>query len=143
MASLSPPQRPISWLECALLALAMVTGCLGWTEYAVRTNGLCSYLAPLMAVYLVAMLKLTAMPAHRNRLYLTVCALTVTILVSLWLMASWRVGIMLGLSPWHAIWAMRPYLAWTITTAFFSPSDSIRILAAYGLALACNWQAIR
>lgn len=101
-----------TWL---LPLLAMIAGALGmdavWVAIAVSSGAPCSWLAPLAALDMALLLRLTGAPAGPGRVLAAVLGTAITVALAQWLTVATQMGIALGLEPLSSALRLGPSLA--------------------------------
>jgi glucan phosphoethanolaminetransferase (alkaline phosphatase superfamily) len=112
---LPPSDRPRSPRQWLLPLLALAIGVLGmtaaWLALAVALQGPHGWLAPLAALDMALMLRLSAAPAGRVRAALAVLGTVAAIAVSYWMICATLMANLMGLSPLESALRMGPVLA--------------------------------
>lgn len=136
---MQPTQRTPPRLPWLLPALALGVGVLGmtaaWLALALYFRSPCGWLAPLAAVDMALMLRLSAAPPGPGRGLLAVLGTAVAIVASYWMIAAGQMALLLGLTPWDSAGRLGPVLAGELTRHATSGWD----LAAAILALVLAW----
>lgn len=109
----SPPSRsPRRWL---LPLLALCIGILGmtaaWLALSMYLRSPCGWLAPVAALDMALMLRLSAAPAGRTRAALALLGTMAAIALSYWMIASTQMAQLLGLTPLESAQRLGPVLA--------------------------------
>ncbi len=109
----SPPSRsPRRWL---LPLLALCIGILGmtaaWLALSMYLRSPCGWLAPVAALDMALMLRLSAAPAGRTRAALALLSTMAAIALSYWMIASTQMAQLLGLTPLESAQRLGPVLA--------------------------------
>lgn len=109
----SPPSRsPRRWL---LPLLALCIGILGmtaaWLALSMYLRSPCGWLAPVAALDMALMLRLSAAPAGRTRAALGLLGTMAAIALSYWMIASTQMAQLLGLTPLESAQRLGPVLA--------------------------------
>ena len=140
---MTPPDRPHSLRTWLLPLLALCVGVLGmtaaWLALSMFLRSPCGWLAPVAALDMALMLRLSAAPAGRARAALAVLGTVTAIAISYWMMAATQMGHLLGLSPLESAQRLGPVLAGELVRHMTSGWDIG--LAAVSLALA--WRFAR
>lgn len=133
-----PSDRPSSPSQWLLPALALSVGVLGmtaaWLALSMFLRSPCGWLAPLAALDMALMLRLSAAPAGRLRAALAVIGTATAIAISYWMMAATQMGQLLGLSPLESAQRLGPVLAGELVRHMTSGWDIA--FAAFALVLA-------
>lgn len=135
-----PSDRPSSHRQWLLPLLALCIGVLGmtaaWLALAMALGSACGWLAPLAALDMVLMLRLSAAPAGPLRAALAVLGTVAAIVTSYWMIAAAQMGQLLGLSPLESAQRLGPVLAGELTRHGTSHWD----IAFAALALVLAWR---
>lgn len=106
----------------------------GWLALAMFLGSPCGWMAPLVALDMVWMLRLGAAPPGRGRAGLAVAATALVVAASYWLVAASHMGRMLGLSPLESAQRLGPVLAGELTRHAASGWDGAWAILALLLA---------
>jgi hypothetical protein len=128
----------VSARDWALPLLALVAGIAGisavWVAVAVLSGSPCSWLALVAAIDMAVLLRLTHAPAGRARMLLSVLGTALAIALAHWMLASIRMGVLVGLAPLDSALRMGPVLAWELAKLALGRVDWVWLLAALPLA---------
>jgi len=131
------PSSPRPWL---LPLLALCIGVLGmtaaWLALSMFLRSPCGWLAPVAALDMALMLRLSAAPAGRIRAALAVMGTAAAVAISYWMMAATQMGQLLGLSPLESAQRLGPVLAGELVRHMTSGWD----IAYAALALVLAWR---
>lgn len=132
-----PSPSPRQWL---LPALALAIGILGmtaaWLAVAMLVRGPCGWMAPLAALDMALMLRLSGAPPGWRRAAAAVLGTGVAIALSYWMMAATQMGQLLGLSPLESAQRLGPVLAGELVRHMTSGWD----VGFAALALVLAWR---
>lgn len=135
-----PIERPSPARRWLLPLLALAVGVLGmtaaWLALAMAVRGPCGWLAPLAALDMALMLRLSAAPAGRLRAGLAVLGTVAAVATSYWMIAATQMGNLLGLSPLESAQRLGPVLAGELVRHMTSAWD----IAFAALALVLAWR---
>lgn len=135
-----PSDRPSSLRQWLLPLLALAIGVLGmtaaWLALAMALGSPCGWLAPLAALDMALMLRLSAAPAGPLRALLAVLGTVAAIFTSYWMIAATQMGNLLGLSPLESAQRLGPVLAGELTRHATSGWD----VGFAALALVLAWR---
>ena len=135
-----PSDRPSSPRQWLLPLLALAIGVLGmtaaWLGLSMYLRSPCGWLAPLAALDMALMLRLSAAPPGRMRASLAVLGTVAAITASYWMIAATRMGNVLGLSPLESAQRLGPVLAGELTRHGTSGWD----VGFAALALVLAWR---
>ena len=130
-----PTHKAADWL---LPTAALVAGILGtdavWVGLAIWTGRPCSWMAPLAAIDMVLLLRLTGAPAGRGRVLAAVLATALAVALAQWLIVATQMGIALGLQPVESALRLGWVLAWQYWQLSLGRADLAWMLAAPPLA---------
>jgi hypothetical protein len=137
---LPPSDRPNSPRQWLLPLLALAIGVLGmtaaWLAMAMAVGDPCGWLAPVAALDMALMLRLSAAPAGRLRASLAVLGTAAAIAISYWMIAATQMANLLGLSPLESARRLGPVLAGELTRHATSGWD----IGFAALALVLAWR---
>ena len=137
MPPLDRPSSPRTWI---LPLLALCIGVLGmtaaWLALAMTLGGPCGWLAPIAALDMALMLRLSAAPAGRLRAALAILGTVAAVAVSYWMMAATQMGQLLGLSPLESAQRLGPVLAGELVKHMTNGWD----VACAAVALVLAWR---
>lgn len=135
-----PSDRPGSIRQWLLPLLALAIGVLGmtaaWLALAMALGGPGGWLAPVAALDMALMLRLSAAPAGRIRALLAVLGTAAAIAASYWMIAATQMGNLLGLSPLESAQRLGPVLAGELVRHMTSGWD----IGFAALALVLAWR---
>ncbi len=135
-----PLDRPRSSRQWLLPLLALAIGILGmtaaWLALSMALRSPCGWLAPVAALDMVLMLKLSAAPAGRMRAALAVLGTAAALLASYWMIAATQMANLLGLTPLESAQRLGPVLAGELTRHGTSGWD----IGFAALALVLAWR---
>ncbi|MFO3706075.1 hypothetical protein ACI6Q5_14115 [Xanthomonas codiaei] len=139
MPPTNAPARTAHWLWPPLLLLGCVTALIAWLLIALALGNQAGWMAVLVAVEVVWMLRLGTLQGGSLRIGVAVVATAAVIIATNWGIASAHVGGSLGLDPWTSAQKMGPGLAWTLLQLANNGFD----LLCYATALVLAWWAAR
>jgi hypothetical protein len=119
------------------LAIGMLAMTAAWLALAMFLKSPSGWMALLVALDMVLMLRLGAAPAGPARAWLAVGATALVTAASYWLVAAAHMGRLLGLSPLESAQRLGPVLAGELTRHAISSWDLV--WAALALLLAWRW----
>ncbi|MDV3469524.1 hypothetical protein RZA67_12440 [Stenotrophomonas sp. C3(2023)] len=125
MRPTSVPARTLIWLWPLMLALGAVTALLAWVFLALLTGRQLGWMAVLVALELLFMLRLGTLRGGPLRVVLVSAGTVLITLLAWWSIASAWLGGSMGLAPWESALRMGPHLAWTLVSLANSPMDWI------------------
>lgn len=135
-----PSDRPSSSRQWLLPLLALAIGILGmtaaWLALSMALRSPCGWLAPLAALDMVLMLKLSAAPPGKRRATLAVLGTAAAIFTSYWMIAATQMANLLGLTPLESAQRLGPVLAGELTRHATSGWD----IGFAALALVLAWR---
>ncbi|HQZ31641.1 MAG TPA: hypothetical protein PLG89_07260 [Arenimonas sp.] len=135
-----PSDRPSSNRPWLLPLLALAIGVLGmtaaWLALAMFLRGPCGWLAPLAALDMALMLRLSGASAGRARAVLAVLGTVAAIAASYWMIAATQMANLLGLTPLESAQRMGPVLAGELVRHMTSAWD----IGFAALALVLAWR---
>ena len=137
MPLFQPSPSPRQWL---LPALALAIGILGmtaaWLAVAMLVRGPCGWMAPLAALDMALMLRLSGASPGGRRAAAAVLGTGAAIALSYWMMAATQMGQLLGLSPLESAQRLGPVLAGELVRHMTSGWD----MGFAALALVLAWR---
>lgn len=132
--------RPPSCRQWLLPLLALCIGVLGmtaaWLALSMFLGSPCGWLAPLAALDMALMLRLSAAPPGPMRAAAAVLGTLAALFASYWMMAATFMGQLLGLSPLESAQRLGPVLAGELTRHAAGPWD----IGFAALALVLAWR---
>ena len=105
-----PIARP-RWFALPLLALGASGFAAGWLLLALALGRQCAWLAPLAALDMVLLLRISRWPAGASRAAWAMVATLATAGLANFFIAGGQVGMGLGLRPWEAATRLGPHYA--------------------------------
>ncbi|MEA9555864.1 hypothetical protein VC273_07995 [Xanthomonas nasturtii] len=139
MPPTSASARSAHWLWPPLLLLGSVTALIAWLLIALALGNQAGWMAVLVALEVVWMLRLGTLRAGRLRIGVAVATTALIIVGANWGIASAQLGGSLGLDPWTSAQKMGPRLAWTLLQLANNAFD----LLCYFAAVLVAWWAAR
>ncbi|WP_115527180.1 MULTISPECIES: hypothetical protein [Xanthomonas] len=139
MPPTSASARSAHWLWPPLLLLGSVTALIAWLLIALALGNQAGWMAVLVALEVVWMLRLGTLRAGRLRIGVAVATTALIIVGANWGIASAQLGGSLGLDPWTSAQKMGPRLAWTLLQLANNAFD----LLCYFAAVVMAWWAAR
>lgn len=131
--------RTAHWLWPPLLLLGCITALIAWMLIALALGNQAGWMAVLVALEIVWMLRLGTLGAGPLRIGIAVVATALIIVGANWGIASAQLGNALGLDPWTSAQKMGTGLAWTLLQLANNGFD----LLCYAAALVLAWWAAR
>lgn len=132
MPPLSEPSP--RWYALPLLLLGATGFAAAWMLLALAMNRQCSWLAPLAALDMVLLLRMSAWPAGTSRAAWALLATGFVIAAANFLVVAGQVGQGFGMRPWESALKLGPSYAWLLLTL---ATDRIDLLLwAAGLLVA-------
>ncbi len=135
-----PLDRPRSSRQWLLPLLALAIGILGmtaaWLALSMALRSPCGWLAPVAALDMALMLRLSAAPAGRMRASLAVLGTLAALFTSYWMIAATQMASLLGLTPLESAQRLGPVLAGELTRHGTSGWD----IGFAALALVLAWR---
>lgn len=123
--------------------LALCIGVLGmtaaWLGLSMLLRSPCGWLAPVAALDMALMLRLSAAPAGRLRAALAILGTAAAIALSYWMLAATQMGQLLDLSPLESAQRLGPVLAGELVRHMTSGWD----IGLAALALVLAWRFAR
>ncbi len=139
MPPTSASARTAHWLWPPLLLLGSVTALIAWLLIALALGNQAGWMAVLVALEIVWMLRLGTLGAGPLRIGIAVVGTALIIVGANWGIASAQLGSALGLDPWTSAQKMGTGLAWTLLQLANNGFD----LLCYAAALVLAWWAAR
>lgn len=128
------PRRIPRWLLPVMLVVASACVLVIWVSLALYLQRQTGWMALLVALDVVLVLRLGGMAAGTRR---AVLAAGVTVMVSvlaLWTIAATNIGFAFGLSPWESALRLGAHHAWTLVSLTTTPLDVVAMIMAPLLA---------
>lgn len=130
MPSTAAPARTHTWLWLLLLLLGAATALLAWVVLSLKTGTQLGWMAVVVALELVFMLRLGTLRGGLLRVSLVVAGTLLVTALAWWIIASAWLGGSMGLMPWESALRMGPHLAWTLIGLATSLRDWLWVAAA-------------
>ncbi|MBD9469799.1 hypothetical protein [Pseudoxanthomonas sp. PXM01] len=128
------PRRIPRWLLPVMLVVASACVLVIWVSLALYLQRQTGWMALLVALDVVLVLRLGGMAAGTRR---AVLAAGVTVAISamaLWTVPATQLGFALGLSPWESALRLGAHHGWTLISLTTTPLDVVALVAAPLLA---------
>lgn len=122
--------RIVSWLWPLMLLLGAATALLAWVFLALLTGRQMGWMAIVVGLELVFMLRLGTLRGGPLRVVLVVSGTLLVTALAWWSIASAWLGSAMGLAPWESALRMGPHLAWTLVGLANTPWDWIGLPVA-------------
>lgn len=119
------------FLPLIALSAGVLGMCAIWVTAAVLSHAPQAWLALLVAIDLLFLLRLSGVRPGLRCALLAVLTTALTCVASYWMIAATQFGTLLGLSPWESATRLGPVLARELTLSQAGPYDA----ALLGLAL--------
>jgi hypothetical protein len=120
--------------------LALAIGVLGmtaaWLALSMALRSPCGWLAPVAALDMALMLRLSAAPAGKNRAAMAVLGTVAAIAASYWMITATQMANLLGLTPLESAQRLGPVLAGELVKHMTSGWD----IGFAALALVLAWR---
>lgn len=114
MHSTAVRTRTVSWLWPLMLLLGAGVALLAWVMLALMTGRQLGWMAVMVALELVFMLRLGTLRGGPLRVGLVVGGTLLVTALAWWIIASAWLGGSMGLAPLESALRMGPHLAWTL-----------------------------
>lgn len=128
------PRRIPRWLLSVMLVVASACVLVIWVSLALYLQRQTGWMALLVALDVVLVLRLGGMAAGTRR---AVLAAGVTVAISamaLWTVPATQLGFALGLSPWESALRLGAHHGWTLISLSTTPIDAVALALAPVLA---------
>lgn len=128
------PRRTHRWLLPVMLVVASACVLVIWVALALYLQRQTGWMALLVALDVVLVLRLGGMAAGTRR---AVLAAVVTVIISalaLWALPATQLGFAFGLTPWESALRLGAHHGWTLISLTTTPLDVVALVAAPLLA---------
>lgn len=128
------PRRNARWLVPLMLVLAGACVLVIWVALALYLQRQTGWMALLVALDVVLVLRLGGMAAGTRR---AVLAAVVTVIISalaLWALPATQLGFAFGLTPWESALRLGAQHGWTLISLTTTPLDVVALVVAPLLA---------
>ncbi len=146
MPSSPAPDTQARKYALPLLALGTTGFAAVWMLLALTLDRTCSWLAPLAALDMVLLLRLSRWPAGVSRSAWSAAATATVIVLANGLIAGGQMGKSLGMRPWEAVLRIGPDFAWLLAQMANTHVDglfyaaSVLLAAWWGLRWGLRWR---
>jgi hypothetical protein len=128
------PRRIPRWLLPVMLVVASACVLVIWVALALYLQRQTGWMALLVALDVVLVLRLGGMAAGTRR---AVLAAVVTVIISalaLWALPATQLGLAFGLTPWESALRLGAHHGWTLISLTTTPLDVVALVVAPLLA---------
>ncbi|HEV7269807.1 hypothetical protein [Pseudoxanthomonas sp.] len=128
------PRRTARWLVPLMLVLASACVLVIWVALAVYLQRQAGWMALLVALDVVLVVRLGGMAAGMRRAVLAALVTAAVSVLALWTIAATQMGFPFGLAPWDSVLRLGAHHAWTLISLTTTPLDGVALLVAPLLA---------
>ena len=128
------PRRIPRWLLPVMLVVASACVLVVWVSLALYLERQTGWMALLVALDLVLVLRLGGMTAGPRRATLAAGVTMTVSVLALWTIAATHIGFAFGLSPWESALRLGTHHAWTLVSLTTTPLDVVAMIVAPLLA---------
>jgi len=122
--------RTVTWLWPLMLLLGAATALLAWVFFALMLGRQIGWMAVLVALELLFMLRLGTLRGGPLRVVLVAGGTLLITALAWWTIASAWMGGSMGLPPWESALRMGPHLAWTLVNLATTAMDWLWVAIA-------------
>ncbi len=128
------PRRVPRWLLPVMLVVASACVLAIWVSLALYLQRQTGWMALLVALDVVLVLRLGGMAAGTRRAMLAAGVTVAVSALALWTVPATELGFAFGLSPWESALRLGAHHGWTLISLTTTPLDVAALLAAPLLA---------
>ncbi|CAN7443032.1 hypothetical protein LJR143_002705 [Pseudoxanthomonas sp. LjRoot143] len=128
------PRRIPRWLLPVMLVVASACVLVIWVSLALYLQRQTGWMALLVALDVVLVLRLGGMAAGTRRAVLAAAVTAAISAMALWTVPATQLGFALGLSPWESALRLGAHHGWTLISLTTTPLDVVALVAAPLLA---------
>ncbi|MDY1035265.1 hypothetical protein [Stenotrophomonas sp. CFBP8980] len=132
--------RTVSWLWPVMYLIGAGTALLAWVFFALMTGRQLGWMAVVVALELLFMLRLGTLRGGVLRALLVAGGTLGVTALAWWSIASAWLGGSMGLTPWESALRMGPHLAWTLVGLANVTADWLWLPVALVFAAWLGWQ---
>jgi hypothetical protein len=128
------PRRIPRWLLPVMLVVASACVLVVWVALALYLQRQIGWMALLVALDVVLVLRLGGMTAGPRRAVLAALVTVAISALALWTVPATHLGFAFGLAPWESVLRLGAHHGWTLISLTTTPLDAVALLAAPLLA---------
>lgn len=128
------PRRIPRWLLPVMLVVASACVLVVWVSLALYLQRQVGWMALLVALDVVLVLRLGGMPAGTRRAVLAALVTVAISALALWTIPATQLGFAFGLAPWESAFRLGAHHGWTLISLTTTSLDAVALLAAPVLA---------
>ncbi|MFT4179964.1 MAG: hypothetical protein QM612_10995 [Thermomonas sp.] len=127
------------WFALPLLALGALGFAAAWMLLALLVERQCAWLAPLAALDMVLLLRISGWPRGVSRAGWAVLATALVIALANFGIVAGQIGMSFGMRPWESALHIGPHYAWLLATLANDRIDLLLYAAGLLVALWTGW----
>ncbi|MFC6183172.1 hypothetical protein [Pseudoxanthomonas japonensis] len=128
------PRRIPRWLLPVMLVVASACVLVVWVSLALYLERQTGWMALLVALDVVLVLRLGGMAAGTRRAMLAAAVTVAVSALALWTVSATQLGFAFGLAPWESALRLGAHHGWTLISLSTTPLDVLAMVAAPLLA---------
>ena len=128
------PRRIPRWLLPVMLVVASACVLVVWVSLALYLERQTGWMALLVALDVVLVLRLGGMAAGTRRAMLAAAVTVAVSALALWTVSATQLGFAFGLAPWESALRLGAHHGWTLISLSTTPLDVLAMIAAPLLA---------
>ena len=128
------PRRIPRWLLPVMLVVASACVLVVWVSLALYLERQTGWMALLVALDVVLVLRLGGMAAGTRRAMLAAGVTVAISALALWTVSATQLGFAFGLAPWDSALRLGAHHGWTLISLSTTPLDVLAMIAAPLLA---------
>lgn len=128
------PRRIPRWLLPVMLVVASACVLVVWVSLALYLERQTGWMALLVALDVVLVLRLGGMAAGTRRAMLAAAVTVAISALALWTVSATQLGFAFGLAPWESALRLGAHHGWTLISLSTTPLDVLAMVAAPLLA---------
>lgn len=128
------PRRIPAWLLPVMLVVASACVLVIWVSLALYLQRQTGWMALLVALDVVLVLRLGGMAAGTRRAVLAALVTVAISAMALWTIPATHLGFALGLAPWESVLRLGAHHGWTLISVTTTPLDVVALVVAPLLA---------
>ncbi|WP_213600592.1 MULTISPECIES: hypothetical protein [Pseudoxanthomonas] len=128
------PRRIPRWLLPVMLVVASACVLVVWVSLALYLERQTGWMALLVALDVVLVLRLGGMAAGTRRAMLAAGVTVAISALALWTVSATQLGFAFGLAPWESALRLGAHHGWTLISLSTTPLDVLAMVAAPLLA---------
>jgi hypothetical protein len=128
------PRRIPAWLLPVMLVVASACVLVIWVSLAIYLQRQTGWMALLVALDVVLVLRLGGMAAGTRRAALAAGVTVAISAMALWTIPATHLGFAFGLAPWESLLRLGAHHGWTLISVSTTPLDVVALVVAPLLA---------